>query len=73
VISGYALQQRADDRALDKMGIIDRMKGYTDSELEELKRQDDLLSGAAKLNMPAISAGSFAAFNFGDDKSVQTC
>ena len=72
VISGYALQQRADDRAIDEMGIIDRMIGYTDSELEELKREDNLLSGAEKLNMPAISAGSFAAFNFGDDMSVQT-
>ena len=72
VISGYALQQRADDKAIDEMGIIDRMKGYTDSELEELKREDDLLSGAERLNMPAISAGSFAAFNFGDDMSVQT-
>jgi len=48
------------------------MKGYTDSELEELKRQDDLLTGSSKLSMPAISAGSFAAFNVGNDMSVQT-
>jgi len=72
VISRYTLQQRADDRALDKMVIIGRMKGYADSELEELKKQDGLLSGSAKFIMPAISAGSFVAFNFGNDMWMQT-
>ena len=72
VISGYAIQQMENDKALEEMGIIDRNKGYTDSELEELKRKEDLLSGGGKIGMPAILAGPFAVFNFGDDMTVQT-
>ena len=72
VISGYDIRRMEEAKALDAGGIIDRMKGYTTSELEAMKKEEDMIQGRNNVTMPAISAGSFAAFQFGSDMSVQT-
>ena len=73
VISGAAVKRMEHNKALDEAGIIDRRLGYTESELKELRERELAMEcGVGNVNKSEFTAGSFAAFQFGDDMSVQT-
>ena len=72
ILSGHDISRMEADRAMDELGIINRMLGYTESELAELKAENDRLTGAGKTQMPALKADSFSQFIFGDEMSLQT-
>ena len=72
ILPGYDIACMEEDTVLDGLGIVDRMKSYTDLELAEMKMQDDNGGGDGHIQMPALTAGSFGAFKFGDNMPVQT-
>ena len=72
ILSGYGVTQMEVDRAMDELGIINRMLGYTDSELAAMKAEEDRLSGGEAMQMPVLTASSFNQFQFGEEMSLQT-
>ena len=72
ILSGSDISRMEANRAMDEMGIINRMLGYTESELAAMKAEEDRLMGGNKTEMPVLTASSFSQFQFGDEMSLQT-
>ena len=72
ILSGSDISRMEANRAMDELGIINRMLGYTESELAAMKAEEDRLMEGNKTEMPALTASSFSQFQFGDEMSLQT-
>ena len=72
ILSGSDISRMEANRAMDELGIINRMLGYTESELAAMKAEEDMLMEGNKTEMPVLTASSFSQFQFGDEMSLQT-
>ena len=71
VISGSQVKRMAGHAAMAKAGIIDRTLGYTPSEREAIRERMGSTLGKGNVSSE-FGAGSFGAFKFGSDMSIQT-
>ena len=73
VISGAEVARRERNAKIDALGIIDRSLGLTKADRErEMAATEQRAEMEGTLSMPALTAGSYAEFEFGDDMSVNT-
>ena len=70
ILSGTDILRMEVDRVMDELGIVNRMLGYTESKLVELKAEEDWLDGVGTTQMSALTADSFSQFVFGDEMSL---